>query len=74
MSGRTMSRYQQQRSEGKTEASREQFAGGSALVTYRDGSVLILETRSAKTAVLREANPVDYNDPPPANARRKRKL
>lgn len=33
MTGRTMSRYPQVRSEGNAEASREQFADGSALVT-----------------------------------------
>lgn len=46
-------------------AHREQFRDGSALVTYQDGSVLILETDLAKDAVLGETRPANYYDPPP---------
>ena len=51
----------------KTEARprRQRFADGSAVVTYRDGSVLILESALAKPTVLRERGPVDYRKPPP---------
>jgi hypothetical protein len=48
------------------EVSREQFADGSALVTYQDGSVLVLEGKLAKADGLRETGSVNYNDPPPA--------
>jgi len=47
------------------EVQREDFADGSALVTFEDGSVLILESKLAKPSVLREGRPVNYNDPPP---------
>jgi hypothetical protein len=46
-----MNRYPQERIEGKAEASRKQFADGSALLTYRDGSVLILESNLAKPSI-----------------------
>jgi hypothetical protein len=49
----------------RKEVHREQFRDGSALVTYEDGSMLILESNLAKEAVGREAGPVNYNDPPP---------
>ena len=49
----------------RKEVRREQFPDGSALVTYQDGSMLILESNLAKDAVLRETRPVNYNDPPP---------
>ncbi len=65
MTGRTMNRYRQDRSERKAEARREQFADGSALATYRDGSMLILESDLARESLLRESRPVNYNDPPP---------
>jgi hypothetical protein len=68
MAGQTMSRHPQVRSEGNAEARREEFADGSALVTYLDGSVLILESALASAAVLREARSVNYNEPPPAGA------
>jgi hypothetical protein len=48
MPERTMSRYPHDRSEGNAEASREQFADGSALVTYPNGSVLFLESNLAE--------------------------
>lgn len=63
-----MSRYPQESSEGNAEASREQFTDGSALVTYRDGSVLILESNLARESVQRESSPVSYNKPPPPPA------
>jgi hypothetical protein len=53
-------------SQGKTELKREGFADGTALVTYADGSQLILESRLARHVALREARAVNYNDPPPA--------
>jgi len=45
---------------------REQFADGSALVTYPDGSVLILESDLARELVFQESRPVNYNEPAPA--------
>jgi hypothetical protein len=58
----------------KTEACREQFADGSAVVTYPDGSMLILESDLARESVLQEGRPVSYNKlpPPPAGAAKKR--
>jgi|WetSurMetagenome_2_1015567.scaffolds.fasta_scaffold1676906_1 hypothetical protein len=47
------------------EARREGFQDGSVLVTYPDGSMLILESDLAKDAVLGEPCPSNYNDPPP---------
>ena len=51
---------------GKLEARprRQRFADGSAVVTYRGGSVLILECALAKPVVLRERGPVIYSNPP----------
>ena len=49
MTGRTMSRYPQGRSEGNAEDRREKFAGSSALVTFPNGSVVILESNLAET-------------------------
>ena len=42
---------------------------GSAVVTYADGSMLILESALAKPGVLCEGKPVDYNEPAPPSAR-----
>jgi hypothetical protein len=50
----------------RKEASREQFTDGSALVTYQDGSVLLLESSLAKVSNLQETRSITYNDPPPA--------
>jgi hypothetical protein len=47
---------------------REQFADGSALVTYPDGSVSILETELSSESVLLETGLVNYNKPPPPQA------
>ena len=47
---------------------REQFGDGSTLVTYPDGSVVILESDLAKLAVMRAGRPVNYNDAPPPPA------
>ena len=44
---------------------RKQFADGSTLVTYPDGSTLIVESNLAKESVVHETSPVNYNDPPP---------
>ena len=52
----TMSRYPHDPSQGNAEASREQFADGSALVTCPNGSQLILESALAKSAVLCEGS------------------
>jgi len=49
----------------RQEAGREEFPDGSALVTYSDGSALIVESTLARESVLREGSPVNYNDPPP---------
>ena len=42
----------------------DQFPDGSALITYLDGSMLILESNLAKESVWHESGPVNYNDPP----------
>lgn len=47
------------------EVKREEFADGSALVTYPDGSMLIVESKLARESVFQESRPVNYNDPPP---------
>ena len=47
------------------EAHREQFADGSTVVTYEDGSMLIVESKLAKHALLGETRSAGYNDPPP---------
>ena len=49
----------------KLELQREEFPDGSALVTYADGSMLIIETKLAKQAVMRERTAVSYADVPP---------
>lgn len=59
---------------GRVESQREEFADGSALVTYADGSQLILESRLARQAVIREERSSSYNDPPPALASSMRPL
>jgi hypothetical protein len=48
----------------KRELQREEFSDGSAL-TYADGSMLIIETKLAKQAVMRERTTVKYADVPP---------
>jgi hypothetical protein len=60
---RIMDRYPQDHSEGKPEARREEFADGSALVTYRDDGMSILESALAKTALFGEAGLGNYNEP-----------
>ena len=47
------------------DAKREEFPDGSALVTYADGGMLIVETDLAREAVLQDSRSVNYNDPPP---------
>jgi hypothetical protein len=47
---------------------REQFPDGSALVTYADGTMLIVESTLAKATPLREGRPVNYHEPPPPPA------
>jgi hypothetical protein len=49
----------------RKEVRREQFSDGSALVTYQDGSMLILESNLAKEGIAGERRSVNYNDPPP---------
>jgi hypothetical protein len=52
----------------RKEVSHERFADGSALVTYDDGGMLILESDLARESLLREARPANYNEPPPKPA------
>ena len=59
-----MSRDPQKCREGSAEPRREEFADGSALVTYPDGTMLIVESALARVAVFREGTPVNYNDSP----------
>ena len=49
----------------QTTPQREDFPDGSALVTYPGGSMLILESKFSKVAVVRENKSANYNDPPP---------
>ena len=58
-----MKSNRKQQQKGKIK--REDFADGSALLTYKDGSQLILETDLAKNQVINENRKVDYNSPPP---------
>ena len=63
-----MSRRTKHQSEDKPKLMREQFPDGSALITYPDGSMLILESDLAKELVWHESRPVNYNDPLPPPA------
>jgi hypothetical protein len=49
------------------ETEREEFADGSAIVTYRNGTMVILESNLAKLTALsvREGQSVSYNEPAP---------
>jgi hypothetical protein len=47
------------------ETKREEFPDGSAIITYADGTMVILETRHARETSLRGSHPADYGDPPP---------
>ena len=47
---------------------REEFPDGSALVTFPDGSMLIEETKLAKSMALRQSRPANYDEPPPPPA------
>ena len=47
------------------EATREEFADGSAVVTYPGAAMLIVESNLSKATVVREAHSVNYNDPAP---------
>jgi hypothetical protein len=51
------------------EAKRELFADGSALITYADGSMLIIESDLAKHSALKEEthgkSEINYADSPP---------
>jgi len=49
----------------RPELQREEFPDGSAIVTYADGSTLIIEGNLARTSAMREGRAVNYNDPPP---------
>ena len=49
----------------RQEAKREEFPDGSPLVTYQDGSMLIVESKLAKGSALRETRVLSYVDPPP---------
>ncbi|MGD1090171.1 MAG: hypothetical protein ABR955_15815 [Verrucomicrobiota bacterium] len=59
-----MSRYPQQYNQANMKPRRKRFADGSAVVTYPDGSRLILESALAKSAVLCEGGPVSYSQSP----------
>jgi hypothetical protein len=61
---RTMSRPPQRTIKTEARPRRQRFADGSAVVTYRDGSVLILESALAKTSGLSEGSLVYSNEPP----------
>ena len=56
----------------KPAARRENFSDGSAVVTYPDGSMLILESDLAKPGVLCEGRPVSYSKTPRRVAIRKK--
>ena len=58
-----MSRYRQQHNQASAKPRRRQFADGSAVMTYPDGSQLILGSALAKSGVLCEGRPVNYNEP-----------
>jgi hypothetical protein len=60
-----MSRRPKHQRQEKPEVTREQFPDGSALITYPDGGMLILESDLAKESVVREIRPANYNDPAP---------
>jgi hypothetical protein len=64
MTAQTMSRYPQQYNQANMKPRRKRFADGSAVVTYPDGSRLILESALAKSAVLCEGGPVSYSQSP----------
>jgi len=49
----------------RKEIKREDFADGSSLVTYHDGSVLIVESKLARSAALGETHSAHYDEPPP---------
>ena len=59
-----MSDYPRQPNQAKAKPRRQRFADGSAVVTYGDGSVLILESVLAKLGVLGEPGPVDSRKRP----------
>jgi hypothetical protein len=54
----------------RNESTREEFPDGSALVTYADGSMLIVESDLATITALRESGSFNYNDslPPPSKS------
>jgi hypothetical protein len=47
---------------------REDFRDGSAVLTYEDGSMLILESKLAKTMVFQAGRRAHYDKPPPPPA------
>jgi len=57
MTAAAMSRYLQQNNQTNAKPRRTQFADGSAVVTYLDGSGMILEGALAKSTILRESRP-----------------
>jgi len=60
-----MKYYPQVGDRGSGSAVREEFADGSAVITYANGTMLILESRLSKACVVQEGRAVNYNDPPP---------
>ncbi len=55
-----MKRYSQRHCGAKAKPRRKQFADGSAIITYPDGTRAILESSLAKPAALHQENPVNY--------------
>ena len=55
-----MKRYSQGQGYAKAKPRRKQFADGSAIITYPDGTRAILECSLAKPAALHQENAVNY--------------
>jgi len=60
-----MSRPPQRTSKTEARPRRQRFADGSALVTFPDGSMLILESKLSKSMALRQNFLANYDEPPP---------
>lgn len=60
--------YPQQHNQANAKPGKKRFADGSVVLPYPDGSQLILESALAGSAVLCEARPVGYNEPPTSSA------
>lgn len=64
---------QQPTSGRDAEPTREEFADGSALVTFPDGGMVIFESELAKACGLREGGPVNHDQPQPRRVAIERK-